>query len=458
MTLWAYNAMVKPMITYGSIFWGHRAAAHESKLIKVQRLAMLLSTNVVRSTPTAGLEVILGLPPLHNHIQKRGLASFVPLDTLKRSWDGLGTGNKRGHYFKLNQLANSFGVPDVPLDLPRNEPIDNPAFLLTYNVDEIITAEFTVLFTSKVGPTFHGWSFVVLVNSIIIYSRRGQSSSWATPPQTAAWALMAACRYIIDHNCNSICFISDSRALISLLHGPYCGSSTLYECWSLLNSIATNSSVQVSLDASHSHPSWHSASDLANLALSDDFDPSDDMPVKPAAIKQLITTKFTAKWEHSWLHPDPRGFQYRQTRRFWPNIDLNTSKQLLKLDRPTLSRVIQLCTGHGYNAYHLSLVDPARDGECRFCLEDTEDSWHIVNECPAFDWLRRNIAESGDPTPFSTTYSFNYPEDVSRLLAFTRVEALEALFTPPGTEQMTVSDVRRGLGFSPTPRGNSHSH
>ena len=64
-------------------------------------------------------------------------------------------------------------------------------------------------------------------------------------------------------------------------------------------------------------------------------------------------------------------------------------------------------------------------------MEDDEDSWHIVNECPAFDWLRNRLFElSGESNTILTITTPIYPEAVLRLPGFIREADIGSLFTP----------------------------
>jgi hypothetical protein len=57
------------MLTFGSALWGHAVQkATKKKLRKLQRLGLTAITFVRKGTPTAGLEVIFDLPPLHLRI------------------------------------------------------------------------------------------------------------------------------------------------------------------------------------------------------------------------------------------------------------------------------------------------------------------------------------------------------------------------------------------------------
>ena len=106
-------------------------------------------------------------------------------------------------------------------------------------------------------------------------------------------------------------------------------------------------------------------------------------------------------------------------------IDRDTSREIRLLERDSLSKIIQLLTGHGFNKYHLGQGTDIGDMSCRFCNEcDREDTWHIVNECKSLDSIRRNADGTG--------ITVNFPQDVMRL---TRLfDDIDSLFHPLGTE------------------------
>ena len=64
------------------MIWGNRVNTKiiKQKMNSLNRLACLLITNLARSTPQMGLEIILHIEPLDIHIKKMGLMAFKRLE------------------------------------------------------------------------------------------------------------------------------------------------------------------------------------------------------------------------------------------------------------------------------------------------------------------------------------------------------------------------------------------
>jgi hypothetical protein len=64
---WIYTMVIRPMLSYGFTIWWSRVTykVNRLELGRLQRLACLAITEAMRMAPTAAMEVLLGLPPLH---------------------------------------------------------------------------------------------------------------------------------------------------------------------------------------------------------------------------------------------------------------------------------------------------------------------------------------------------------------------------------------------------------
>ena len=63
---WIYEVMVRPILSYGATIWinGARTQHNQQLLNGVQRLANVLITGAMPSTPGAELDVIMGNIPI----------------------------------------------------------------------------------------------------------------------------------------------------------------------------------------------------------------------------------------------------------------------------------------------------------------------------------------------------------------------------------------------------------
>ena len=79
---WIYTSIVCPILSYGSIAWLPKTNGKgiQKQLEKVQRKACLMITRGIQSTPTAGMEAILGLPPLHIYCKGIALNSYIRIE------------------------------------------------------------------------------------------------------------------------------------------------------------------------------------------------------------------------------------------------------------------------------------------------------------------------------------------------------------------------------------------
>lgn len=83
----------------------------------------------------------------------------------------------------------------------------------------------------------------------------------------------------------------------------------------------------------------------------------------------------------------------RQAKLLIGNRDKKRSNTLISMSRSNLCIITGFLTGHGNTKYHLKNIRRTEDNTCRFCMEEVEDSPHLL-ECVALDRLRHEILNS----------------------------------------------------------------
>ena len=115
--MWIYKAMARPIVTYGSLVWA-KSITQTSKrgFDRLQRLVLLSLSHAMRSTPTEGMEVILGLSPLDLYAEAEAMKARVRTRrSLGDRWDGLGS--LKGHRRHWDDLLRVVCPKTLPLDL-----------------------------------------------------------------------------------------------------------------------------------------------------------------------------------------------------------------------------------------------------------------------------------------------------------------------------------------------------
>ena len=124
MVLRAFESLVAPLLTYGFLVWGHLELNQSTldKLRQLNRLAACLTSPVKKSTPSTGLEVILGLKPHDLVAMESGMADSICLKPRIR-WDGIGFRSTWGHVLTWDKLRLGFGLGNAPPEKTVHVPL-----------------------------------------------------------------------------------------------------------------------------------------------------------------------------------------------------------------------------------------------------------------------------------------------------------------------------------------------
>ena len=417
---WFYNGVVLPSLSYGSVIWA-RAAQMKATREKLKKLNRLMATTMVpcrRSTPSAGLEVVLGLPPLDLKIEELALKAMLRVLPHNRTkWDGLGatsSGHLRWGMDKLKDLGiNNFTFDSTNvLNIHKNYTIDTESFSsgLPKTESEVVCYTDGSKMSSNAG-----YGFGITKDDILLSSENGQLGINNSVYQAEITAISQACKSLCEIVTPRVTIFSDSQAAISSLNSLKVKSKTVLNCIRQLNLLGNNCQVDIKWVKAHAdHPGNEFADKEAKLGTTNVSNRVNVLPPDCWA-KNLICTSIMKAWKLRWFLDK----ECRQTKIWFPRPNMTKSNFSFNQSRTKLGLLVEMITGHNRLNRHESLVTKGEvDPLCRFCLEDDETFWHVIGECPAL-WLKRRDS-------FNSFFLENPPEwNFFSLLKFLRLADME---------------------------------
>ena len=420
---WAYTGIVRPAISYAALIWGGLALEHDTTieaLRRLNRLAMNTMVNVPRSTPTQAMEIILDVMPLHLHIQKEGMSTYLRIqDQIRIQWEGVSTNLTRSvsHIRYWEYLADDAGIFNIQtesddchvlapsrrfildtasfVDMDScQQPLDCNVYTDGSKLDDKVGAG---VYIKRPGHTVAAESF--------------RLSDHATVYQAEMMAIKQAALILQKINdLTTIKFYVDSQAALRTFQSPIIKSRLALSTIGALNLVKKESMIFVWTKAHVGNPGNEEADKLAKAGTI--MDNIIDVPFPACEAKNAVDRGIRKIWQRQWdAYPDAR-----QSRIFHPKISKSLSKSVIIWNKLQLSRYIRAVTGHNNLMYHVHNIDNSISSICRFCLDEREEFNHLAFHCPALWWERQEI-NSEDPdhstpqdwTPLQIVHFTFYP-------------------------------------------------
>jgi len=394
MTRWAYTGIIRPSLTYGAYVWAEAMTkkGNVDLLLKVNRLACLMMGNFRRSTPTAGLEILFNIPPLHLYVQQRAITTHTRLwgNDSRRMADST-------HRKSAQKHLDRMGIPAFQRDSSKGEyrwdkkyKLDHDSLktgkpLIEPNGDISVYTDGSLLENSR------GSSFVMYQNGKIISQNYYHVREPITVYQAELCAINCAALELIRMNTASPIYIYvDSQAAIRSLFKYFVTSEILKKTIDNLNVLGEGQPIHIRWVKAHVGYEGNEMAD--QLAKQGALSPnkvitSFRVGIPDSYVKSLIWEQHFNSWSLSWESLPT----CRQTKIWFPKPDKSKSAIILTQDRKRISWLVQIFTGHNFLNRHDALVDPEKDPTCRLCEEEEETSFHLVAECPALAWLRMQV-------------------------------------------------------------------
>jgi ribonuclease HI len=397
---WIYQCVVRPMLLYAVVTWWKATEKETVKrqLKRVQRLACMLITGALNSTPTAGMEAMLNLRPLP--IEAVAEAMKAAHRGLSSDW-WKGRGVERGHGEIMGLLKTRSESANWPTDFITKQYDFSGDFVYSIptredwrtRIDELVPDGSVACYTDG-SKTETGTGSGIFIPALGVEESIALSRP-ATVFQTEVLAISVCCMHLLKRGCvlEDVRICSDSRAaILAVTNGCY-KSKTVHECFCLLKELAYRNKVLLQWVPGHMGiPGNEVADQLAVKGSKSDY--IGCLPSTPTPRAQTLgELKEWARRRHvvEWLaHTD-----CRQSRELLGAPSARKARDLLKLTRYQMRTMTGVLMGHNTLNRHLFIMRRTQSPTCELCAEDKEEtSRHFLCECPALAWSRRSLLGS----------------------------------------------------------------
>ncbi|MCP3666940.1 MAG: hypothetical protein GY696_31350 [Gammaproteobacteria bacterium] len=394
-THWIYTAVIRPMIVYGAVVWWVRGAlvTVRGQLGRVQRMACLGITGAMRSTPTAALEALLGIVPLHIFVMQEALSACYRLcrtgQWVGAIWPGHGSIRDRMVWqIPLLGLPSDSTVRRFrftrrfQVSIPHREAWDDESF-------EAYIPGAMLGFTD--GSRSEDCSGAGVYIPEYMFKQHAPLGKYATVFQAEVWAICFCAQELALRGCvnRQVYICSDSASALQALSSYSFSSKLVLGCFDALQHLAGTNQVTLLWVPGHS---GHMGNEVADGLAKKGSDTPFCGPEPAFGISPQVARSAILKWSHR-IHCSEWGLVAgcRQSKEFLDGPSLSLSRILLDLPRARLRQYVAVITGHNTLNYHLWRMGVLDDSLCLVCGMDEESSYHFLCECPAFVWLRYSV-------------------------------------------------------------------
>ncbi|XP_049304030.1 uncharacterized protein LOC125776332 [Bactrocera dorsalis] len=352
------------------------------RLSRLQRLACVCMTGAMRTCPTAALEVLLELTPLHIVIGQVAKHSLLQITA-----EGCG----KGKIISTQRMEVISGGNPIAL-LPKDGITKTVNFTRKFKVTlgsknewndstlELLLRDSTLKWYTDGSKTSEG------IGAGIAGPRTRLSIPMGRFPSIFQAEVLAIsrCTEINLHRGYRnewITILSDSQAALKAISAYEIKSLLVQECRERLNSLAELNQVHLVWVPGHRGIAGNELADeLARSAASTSMvGPEPFTGVGPHTIKELLRKEEREGREGHWQ----RAHGMRHAKLLIGGYNLKRFKSIINLPRIKLRLLVAFYTGHCKLKRHMYNLGLAACSNCRFCDREPETPEHLLIDCIA---------------------------------------------------------------------------
>jgi hypothetical protein len=184
-----------------------------------------------------------------------------------------------------------------------------------------------------------------------------------------------------------VLILTDSQAAIKALRKNVISSKTTLDCMNKINLAKGKFTVKVAWVPGHSGVVGNETADeLANNGI--DFPTINRVVPTAETLLERQIENFTRKLAiDEWHNSD----KMEHAKKHISGYDPKLATKIINLNRKDLRYVTGVLTGHACHNRFLFAINKSIYETCRFCHEEDETMYHVINECPALISARRQI-------------------------------------------------------------------
>ena len=356
---WAYDGIILPALSYGATVWSRicQNGGVATKLSSLNRLMMLCMMPVRKSTPTAGMEVILHIPPLDIVLKERALNEMLRVLPLNPHPRWLGYGVKgTGHLKWGRSLLQDLGINKINFDSTKTILIhkDFKVDLTSFKSGLPTTTSEITCFTDGSKLNQHtGYGFGIFKDMSVLTEENGYLGEEASVFQGEILGIQRACSQLFNSNAKSVTIFSDSQSALASLANWKVESKAVEKCINSLNLLSQETEVDLKWVRGHAGHTGNEFADAMAKLGTQNFENKIDVSPPISWAKQLIKQSSYKEWNQRWYSTK----HYRQTKIWFPSLNRKFSRSLLNLNRTELGLSIQMLSGHNRLNYQEAKID-----------------------------------------------------------------------------------------------------
>ena len=391
--LYAYNNMVIPSLGHGALVWykSCQNASSNKKLAQLNRLIATCLMPLRYSTPTAGLQVVCNLMPVHLRMAELGLKTYLRVKNISKPiWDEIGTNNgKFGHLLMCKKDLSNLGITLVEEDRDNFLNIDRK-YIVDLDSKRFGLPHYdSTLKCYTDGSRMNGktgYGYIISDGDYIMKESNGFIGDNASVFQAEITAIQQACLELSKFE-GDITIFTDSMSSVDALCKLKIKSKVVANCIQELNKLANGRKVTIHWIRAHTNDCC--GNEYADAAAKAGTVSCNlvKTPIPTSFLKAKINKAFMNIWNQEWKS----STMFRQSKIFFPELKPKHSECLTRLGRYMLGQTVQLLVGHNMLNYHRHLICKDIDPLCRLCGEENEDSFHLIGECPVLFEKRAQI-------------------------------------------------------------------